>query len=299
MSHVDFNLLAGLDALLEHRSVQDAAAQLHLTPPAVSRILSRLRAATGDEILVRNGRHMIPTARALEMRSEVRDLVARAEQILSPRRSLDLAQLQCSFVVRCHESLAPTVASGVVRVIANTAPQVQLRVLGEGSGDDRDLAQGLVDLDVGAEPPATAGLRARVITSDRMMLVASRDAGLDVENPALEAVVAVPHIAISRRGRARGHLDDVLAEAGLSRKIIATVPTVAAGLAILETTTSATVIPERLTRSLPEGLVVRPLPFTLQAAPIALSWHRRYDSDLAHAWLRDIVAATLGTATIG
>lgn len=295
---MDLNLLIGLDALLEQRSVQNAAVQLHLTPPAVSRILSRLRTATGDELLVRSGRQMIPTARALEMQSDVRDLVARAEQILSPHRSLDLAQLQRTFVVRCHESLAPTVASGVVQAITSAAPQVQLRLLGEAPSDDQDLAQGLVDLDIGAAPPTSASLRVRLIASDPMMLVTSRNSALDVERPTPDAITSVPHIAISRRGRDRGPLDDRLAEVGLTRRIIAIVPTTAAALAILTTTTSATVVPERLTHSLPAGLIARPLPFTLQSAPITLSWHRRHDSDPAHAWLRDIVSATLSAEPI-
>lgn len=295
---MDLNLLIGLDALLEQRSVQNAAVQLHLTPPAVSRILSRLRTATGDELLFRSGRQMIPTARALEMQSDVRDLVARAEQILSPHRSLDLAQLQRTFVVRCHESLAPTVASGVVQAITSAAPQVQLRLLGEASSDDQDLAQGLVDLDIGAAPPTSASLRVRLIASDPMMLVTSRNSVLDVERPTPDAITSVPHIAISRRGRDRGPLDDRLAEVGLTRQIIAIVPTTAAALAILTTTTSATVVPERLTHPLPAGLIARPLPFTLQSAPITLSWHRRHDSDPAHAWLRDIVSATLSAEPI-
>jgi DNA-binding transcriptional LysR family regulator len=290
---VDFNLLVGLDALLEQRSVQDAAAQLHLTPPAVSRILSRLRKATGDELLVRSGREMIPTARALEIQSEVRDLVARAEQLLSPGRPLDLTQLQRSFVVRCHESLAPALAPGMVQAIRSEAPQVQLRILGEGSGDDRDLAQGLVDLDVGADPPASTGLRTHLIASDRMMLVAPRNSALDVTEPAIDDIVSIPHVAISRRGRDLGPLDERLAQAGLRRRVIATVPTTAAALAIMKITPSATVVPERLTRSLPDGLVARPLPFALQTAPIAMSWHRRQDSDPAHTWLRNLVSATL------
>ncbi|WP_198171240.1 LysR family transcriptional regulator [Actinoplanes awajinensis] len=105
---MDLNLLKGLDALLEHRSVQDAAAQLGLTQPAVSRILARLRTATGDAILVRAGREMVPTGRALELRDEVRDLVARAESVLAPRRR----PRSCDVVARVHRPLPRRVPVG-------------------------------------------------------------------------------------------------------------------------------------------------------------------------------------------
>lgn len=173
------------------------------------------------------------------------------------------------------------------------APQVQLRFIGEGSGDDRDIAHGLVDLDVGDVPHASAGLCTRVIAAYCMMLVARKGSTLDRPHPTADAIAAVPHIAISRRGRDRGPLDDRLAEAGLARQVIATVPTVAAALEIVATTPSVTLLPERLARSLPEPLVARPLPFALDAAPIALSWHGRHDADPAHAWIRDLVATTL------
>ena len=88
--HVDLNLLIALDALLEENSVAAAADRLHLSPPAMSRTLSRIRRATGDDILVRTGRAMSPTPRALELRDETRELVRRARAVLTPPRTLDL-----------------------------------------------------------------------------------------------------------------------------------------------------------------------------------------------------------------
>src|ERR1700685_4874686 len=100
--HVDLNLLVGLDALLEQRSVQDAAAQLHLSPPAVSRTLGRLRAATGDALLVRDGREMVPTAHALALRDEVHELVDRAAVFLEAARELDLPRVERALNIRAH-----------------------------------------------------------------------------------------------------------------------------------------------------------------------------------------------------
>lgn len=97
---LDLNLLTALDALLEEGSVAGAAARLHVTAPAMSRSLGRIRKATGDQILVRTGRSMVPTTRALAMRAQVHALVQQAHQLLSAQQELDLAALDQVFTVR-------------------------------------------------------------------------------------------------------------------------------------------------------------------------------------------------------
>lgn len=290
---MDLNLLVGLDALLEHQSVQDAAAALHLTPPAVSRILGRVRRATGDAILVRDGHAMIPTPRALEMRDEVRELVRRAESLLSPPQALDLALLNRSFAIRCHDALLATIAPGLIRSVVLTAPQVRIRLIGENPGDDRELARGDIDLQIGGPPPAGSGSTSLEIARDEMVLVLREGSALDTARPALEDIAAAPHVVVSRRGNAHGPVDAILEQHGLHRRVVATVPTVAAALAIVSTGKAITVLPARLSDPLWPALVARPLPFPLPSTPVVLSWHRRNDADPAHRWLRERAAAAI------
>ncbi|WP_231901773.1 LysR family transcriptional regulator [Microbacterium sp. T32] len=292
------NLLLGLDALLENRSVQDAATQMRLTPPAVSRILSRLRAATGDDILVRNGRRMVPTARALELQSEVRDLVARAEAVLTPARDFRLADLHRTFVVRCHESLVAPVATRLSAIVASEASGLQVRFVAEKADDDRDLTRGHLDLEIGDAPAPSATVRSRVVSTDTMRLIVRRHSELDVDHPTAEAIAGALHVNISRRGRTHGPIDDRLFDLGLRRRVIATVPAVGAALSILETVPAVTALPERVAQDLPSSLVSRPFPFPLSAAPIALSWHARHDNDPAHSWLRGVCTQALAPTTV-
>ncbi|MFE3939349.1 LysR family transcriptional regulator, partial [Streptomyces goshikiensis] len=102
---LDLNLLTALDALLEEGSVAGAADRLHVTAPAMSRSLGRIRKATGDQILVRTGRSMVPTTRALAMRAEVHALVQAAHRLLSAQQEIDLASLERVFTVRWHDTL--------------------------------------------------------------------------------------------------------------------------------------------------------------------------------------------------
>jgi DNA-binding transcriptional LysR family regulator len=90
MSRPDLNLLVTLDVLLAEGSVARAAKRLHLSPSAMSRALARLRETTGDPLLVRAGRGLVPTPRALELRDNVGQLVQEAEAVLRPVESLDL-----------------------------------------------------------------------------------------------------------------------------------------------------------------------------------------------------------------
>src|SRR3954471_3163453 len=100
MSAPDLNLLVTLDVLLAEGSVARAARRLRLSPSAMSRALARLRETTGDPLLVRAGRGLVPTPRALELRERVGRLVQDAEAALSPAGSLDLARLVRTFTVR-------------------------------------------------------------------------------------------------------------------------------------------------------------------------------------------------------
>jgi DNA-binding transcriptional LysR family regulator len=286
---VDFNLLIGLDALLEQRSVQDAAAQLHLSPPAVSRTLGRLRATTGDALLVRNGREMVPTAHALALRDEVHELVQRAAAILEPARELDLVRLERTFTVRANDVLLAAFAPGLLEVVARDAPGVELRLLGENPDDDKNLSRGEVDLDVGSLPDRSASIASHVIGTDEMALVVRSGHPLTAAGPTIEQFAGAVHIVVSRRGRLRGPVDAVLEAHGLRRRVAAALPSFGAALAIVEASDIVCVLPRRL--GVPDGRALSPLPlpFPLRSVPAVVSWHHRHDSDAAHQWLRSVV----------
>src|SRR5215212_2754987 len=114
----DFNLLVTLDVLLAEGSVARAAHRLQLSPSAMSRALARLREATGDPLLVRAGRGLVPTPRAIELRERVGPLVREAEAVLRPAEALDLSRLVRTFTLRTSEgfveSFGPALIARVV-----------------------------------------------------------------------------------------------------------------------------------------------------------------------------------------
>src|SRR6478735_5176261 len=99
MSRPDLNLLVTLDVLLAEGSVARAARRLQLSPSAMSRTLARLREAMGDPLLVRAGRGLVPTPRALELRQQVSQLVQAAEAVLRPAEKLNFERLERTFTL--------------------------------------------------------------------------------------------------------------------------------------------------------------------------------------------------------
>ncbi|MFJ4831935.1 LysR family transcriptional regulator [Streptomyces sp. NPDC088747] len=294
---LDLNLLTALDALLEEGSVAGAAARLHVTAPAMSRSLGRIRKATGDQILVRTGRSMVPTTRALAMRAEVHALVQQAHQLLSAQRDLDLAALERVFTVRWHDALTAACGTALITAVHRQAPGVQLRLPAEPGSDTPDLRRGEVDLESSSSRPTLPDIRHRLVGSDQLV-VAVRPGHPLTEGPlSPERYAAAEHLTVSRRGRLRDQIDDALSEHGYERRVIAAGPTAAFALQLALGTDLVVTLPDAVTRAARDqlGLVTLPLPLQMPDVPLHLLWHQRYDDDRAHVWLRDLVTETVRT----
>ncbi|MFD9354626.1 LysR family transcriptional regulator [Streptomyces sp. NPDC060031] len=292
---LDLNLLTALDALLEEGSVAGAAARLHVTAPAMSRSLGRIRKATNDQILVRTGRSMVPTTRALAMRAQVHALVQQAHHLLSAQQELDLAALERVFTVRWHDALTAACGTTLITAVHRQAPGVQLRLPAEPGTDTPELRRGEVDLESSSSAPTLPDIRHRLVGRDRLV-VAVRPGHPLTEGPlSLERYAAAEHLTVSRRGRLRDQIDDALTACGNERRVIAAGPTAAFALQLALGTDLVVTLPDAVTRAARDqlGLVTLPLPLQLPDVPLYLLWHQRYDDDRAHTWLRETAAETV------
>lgn len=294
---LDLNLLTALDALLEEESVTGAADRLNLSAPAMSRALGRIRQATGDDILVRAGRVMRPTPRAVAMRGEVRTLVLRARAVLTPESILTVESLQRTFTIRAHDALVSVLAPDLVDLTSRAAPGVALRFLGEPNGDTSDLRRGVVDLEIGSSAPTAAEIDHEQIGTDRLVGLARRGHHLLEGGPNevnLDAWAGTPQVVVSRRGRFADRIDEQLAAVGLSRTVLASVASTSAAIEIVRASDAVVVIPESIAARAPStDTVVFAPPVTLPAVSIVLTWHHRSTPDPAHRWLRRLAADAL------
>ncbi|MFF0157993.1 LysR family transcriptional regulator [Streptomyces sp. NPDC005263] len=294
---LDLNLLAALDALLEEGSVAGAAERLHVTAPAMSRSLGRIRRTTGDQILVRTGRTMTPTPYAIAVREQVHELLQQVQGVLAPSRALDLTTLERTFTLRWHDSLVALSGPALLAAVREQAPGVRLRFIAESSIDTPELRRGEVDLEANANRPTAPDLRADRVAETQHVIVVRRGHPLTRVKAVTAARYAeAEHITVSRRGRLGNALDDALERLGLTRRVVATVPTDGAAFEFVRGSDLLVTAPESTTRSAATalGLTLLPLPLEVPPAAVYLSWHQRYDTDPAHVWLRDLARTALG-----
>jgi DNA-binding transcriptional LysR family regulator len=286
---LDLNLLTALDALLEEGSVTGAADRLHLSAPAMSRTLGRIRRVTGDQILVRTGRTMTPTPRATVIREQVHELLQQAQAVLSPEREVDLSTLDRTFTLRWHDSVITAAGARLLTAVCAQAPGVRLRFLGESSGDTEDLRRGHVDLETSSSEPDLPEIGREVVARDRLAVVLRPDHPLTRGRLTVDRYAAAQHITVSRRGRLRDPVDDALVQHGVQRQVVAAVPTAAAALQLVRHSDLLAVVAEGISGPALNdlGLVALPLPIEMPTIPVYLAWHQRYDGDHAHRWLRD------------
>jgi len=287
---LDLNLLRVFDALLRTSSVTEASSLLHLSVPATSRAMGRLRAELGDPVLVRAGRGMAPTPFALRIAPRVRALLDEAEALASAGREFDPARLEQTFTIRINDGVAATLATAAVEAAAAVAPGVTLRFVSEGSESVEALRDGSVDLDVGAGGPLASDIRSAVLYQDRMVAIVRLDHPLG-RRPSLQRLCAFPHVSSSRRGLARGPFDDALARAGLERRVTAVVPTTPIAALLVASSDYIGLVPQRFAEQHGPRLGLRwaPIAAELPEVDIELRWHARVDADPAQRWLRDLI----------
>jgi DNA-binding transcriptional LysR family regulator len=292
MDTPDLNLLATLDVLLAEGNVARAAERLRLSPSAMSRQLARLRLATGDPLLVRAGRGLVPTPRALELRDRVGALVQDARAALGPAEKLDLARLERTFTLRTRDGFVENFGAALIARVAAEAPGVRLRFVPKPDKDNAPLRDGSVDLETGVVGQRTGPeMRAQALIRDRFVGVVRAGHALARGRMSAARYAKAGHIVVSRRGDERTGVDDALEALGLRRRVAVVVDGFAPALALARETDLVASVPEQHTGRLRAGMHTFALPFALPAFTVSLLWHPRLHADAAHHWLRRCVHA--------
>jgi len=296
MARPDLNLLVTLDVLLAEGSVARAARRLRLSPSAMSRALARLRATTGDPLLVRAGRGLVPTPRAIELRGRVSQLVQDGVAILRPAEKLDLEHLVRTFTLRTSDGFVENFGPDLIARIGEEAPGARLCFVPKTDRDSVLLRDGIVDLETGVVGKTTAPeLRAQALFRDRFIGVVRMGHPLCQGEITPARYAAGRHVVVSRRGLDRGPIDEALSPLGLERDIVTIVAGFATALALARTSDLIASVPERHTGNLRAGMHGFALPVAAPEITVAMLWHPRMDADPAHRWLRgrvrDVCAA--------
>jgi len=288
MKNPDFNLLITLDAVLAEGSVARAARRLGLSPSAMSRALSRLRETMGDPLLVRAGRGLVPTPRAIELRQQVSQLVQDVQGVLRPAEQLDIKQLTRTFTIRTRDGFVENFGPDLIARVAAQAPGVRLCFITKQDRESASLRDGTVDLETGVIGTATSPeVRTRALFRDRFVGVVRAGHTLVEGTPTPARFARGRHVRVSLRGSDKSPIDEALEALGLKRDIATVVGGFTAALALARASDLIATVPERHTGKLRAGMHSFPLPFATPAFTVSMLWHPRQDADPAHRWLRD------------
>lgn len=294
LRRLDLNLLVTLDVLLSEQNVTRAAQRLHFSQPSVSVHLAKLRDIFGDPLLLPGPRGMRPTARAETLREPLRLALEALEHAVAPARAFVPAEASHTWRVAAADYGESTVLLPALAGLRSAAPGTRLAVVQLfPSRIVRQAEQGEIDLAFHTSEDAPAGLHRRPLFTERYVLAGRVDHPRLKRRPTLAQFRELDHVIVSPDGGGfRGVTDDVLAQAGLTRKVVLSVPHFLFVMSVLATTDLVAMLPSRLLRG-NSLLKAVPPPVEVPGYEMAMLWHERSHRDPAHHWLREHIAASV------
>jgi DNA-binding transcriptional LysR family regulator len=293
LASIDLNLLLAFDALMTERSVTRAGQKIGLSQPAMSAALNRLRHIVGDELFARRGAEMRPTARAIELSIPVRQALQQIEAALTPQVFVP-EEAKRAFKVAFNDLGAALFLPAMAEQLSRLAPGVDVVVL---HADDQRamnlLDSGEADMAIGLYPTPQERFDSVVLYEAPFVCAMRADHPLAGHPLPLETFAATPQIAIAQQGDPSRHIDRILAEQGLQRRVAVAVPHFLVVPFILAKTDLIAVVPIKLVQRFGAtlGLRIADAPFAEMTVPSVLFWNRTMTENAANAWLRSLIVA--------
>jgi len=240
--------------------------------------------------LVRAGRGLVATPRALELRERVSQLVQDTEAVLRPAAMPDLKQLVRTFTLRTSEGFVENFGPDLIARLGDEAPGLRLHFVQKPNKDSAPLRDGSIDLETGVvESTMGPEVRAQALFRDHFIGVVRQGHPLTESEITAARYATGRHILVSRQGRDKGPIDDALEQLGLARQIVTIVGGFSTALALARASDLIAGVPERHTGNLRAGMHSFRLPVPVPEFTVSLLWHPRLQADPAHRWLRGCI----------
>lgn len=287
LRHLDMNLLVVFEALMLERNLTRVGEKLFITQSTVSAALSRLRDLFDDPLLIRNGRLMEPTPRALHIFEEVRLAMDVISAAVSRAKRFDPATSSNVFRLGMSDDAEFGLFPALLNALQQEAPNITVVVrranflLMPGLLSSGEVSVGVsytTDLPANAKRRKLRNIGVKVLRGD------SRPGPLT-----LDEYCARPHALVSFSGDLSGNIDTDLANLGRCRKVALAVPQFGSLRALLRGTEMIATVPDYAACILAEDGVLRAddAPFPITESELSMVWSGAYDGDPAETWLRE------------
>lgn len=286
LRRIDLNLLVILDALLGEQHVTRAAERLHLSQPAVSHALARLRDLLGDPLLVRAGSGLVPTARALELAAPLAETLAQVQSLLAPN-TFDPASARRTFRLAMSDYGAAIILPGLIRTLRTEAPGIDLQIShASREGMVEGLLNGDIDLAAGVLPELPGDLRSTPLFEERYVCLLDRQSLPAAGVLDLPTYLSRPHVLLEMRGSGTPEIERTLTALRERRRVAISLPHWSVAPQFISGTDLILTVASRALNEVDdESLIVVPPPFEIAPFTFVSAWHKRRGGDQALNWL--------------
>lgn len=285
---LDLNLLQTLDVLLTEQNVTRTAERLHLSQPAISVHLAKLRAFFGDPLLLPGPRGMIPTARAYELQEPLRQALDALERTVVPTRPFDPNKAEITWRIAASDYSESTILIPTLSTLRLKAPEIRLAVIQiHPDSIAKQAEQREIDLAFHISTDAPENLHYRPLFKERYVLVGKTDHPRLKKPVSIQQFCKLDHVIVSPTGGGfKGVTDDTLEKTGLKRRVVLSVPHFLSMKAVLMKTDLVAMMPARLIEP-SDNLQIAESPVEVPDFEMGMLWHERSHRDPAHQWLRE------------
>lgn len=294
LRELDLNLLLVFQQLLQLRRVSSVAQALGRSQPAVSNALARLRGLLGDELFLRTSRGMEPTPYAVALAGPVAAALSTLHGALNQRASFDARTSTRNFKIAMTDIGEIYFLPLLIAEVGKRAPPVSITTCRPGALPLREAMEtGEVDLAVGHLPELAAGFFQQRLFEQRYVVLMRCGHALDSGRISRAQFCAAEHVLVQSAGTGTGHVrvDELLARAGVQRKVRLAVPHFVALGHILQNSDLIATVTEKFAQRCagPFELTHVKHPIKLPRITIKLLWHRKQHRDPGHQWLRGLM----------
>lgn len=294
LRNLDLNLLVSLDALLAERNVTRAAVRLHMSQPALSAQLARLRTIFDDPLLMpaESGRGMVATARAERLQADLRGALHHLQAVINRAPSFDPLTDVRGFTLASSDNAGVLIGVPLFEALRTTAGD-GIRIAWRSIDQHRVAAQlesGEIDFLIAAPDVMPPAMKATRVTQERFVMAQRKGHPRGTGPLDLASYCALRHVLVSiSGGNFHGFMDEHLERLGVHRTVAVSVQQFGLAAAILQVTDYVCTLPARLVQRHADTLDAFELPFAAQGFSLYLGWHPRYHADPANCWMRDVI----------